>query len=141
MKTMVFKSPYPQSTTIRGLRWLTEPALYPKSFGDVWSSTWADDGHLYCVSDDTTGIDEACKSNLAFHRIEGNPPSHRAVTVNPMSDYGTWGGRDGQDNWKANGMISVDGTLYLSVSQHSCANDYPDNIKRTYDHSIVNSEV
>lgn len=129
--------PYPPSETIRGIRWLTEPLLYPHSHGDVWSCTWADDGTVYTASDDTHGIGEACDSNLAIHRIAGAPPAQTVATVNPMADYGHLGQRDGQDTWKANGLASIDGALYLSVSQHSGANDYPDNIQRVYDASIV----
>ena len=140
-------NPYPQSELIKGIRWLSEPLKYPNSHGDVWTCTWADDGHLYSMSDDTTGINGACNipgmaysgSNLAVHRIEGNPPNHQATTINVMSEYGTAGYHDRMDSWKGNGMTCVDGVLYLAVSQHSGAGEYPDNIQRTYDCSIIKS--
>jgi len=138
MKSM--KVPYPSSDTIRGIRWLTEPMLYPKSHGDVWSCTWSDDGNIYAATDDTHGIGEACNSNLAIHQITGMPPDHTVITINPMAEYGRAVQREGQDTWKANGLVSIDGVLYLSVSQHSSAFDYPDNIQRVYDASIVKSE-
>lgn len=131
--------PYPKSDLIKGIRWLTEPILYPESHGDVWSCAWADDGEVYTVSDDTQGIAQSCNSNLAVHRVTGTPPDHKMVTVNPMADYGKMCGVDGFDTWKANGMTSIDGVLYLGVSQHSGAGDYPDNIQRVYDASIVKS--
>jgi len=57
-----------------------------------------------------------------------------------MVEYGCWGCRDGNDTWKGNSIISVDGVLYVGVSQHSSAYDYPDHIQRVYDASIVKSE-
>jgi hypothetical protein len=105
----------------------------------VWSCTWADDGAVYTASDDTHGIANSCNSNLAVHRIDGTPPNHTVTTINPMTDYGTPGQREGADTWKANGLASIDGVLYLSVSQHSGAYDYPDNIQRVYDASLVAS--
>ena len=131
--------PYPKSDAIKGIRWLTEPLLYAESHGDVWSCTWADDDNIYVASDDTHGIGEACNSNLAIHKISGTPPNHSAVTINPMTEYGHLGYVDGFDTWKANGMVSIEGVLYLSVSQHSGASKYPDNIQRTYDASIIKS--
>ena len=133
------QTPYPPSDILRGVRWLTEPLLYPESHGDVWTCTWADDGNVYAVSDDTFGIDKACNSNLAVHLITGTPPDHTAATVNPMAEYGHLGQREGRDTWKADGLASVDGVLYMGVSQHSGAGDYPDNIQRVYDGSIVKS--
>jgi hypothetical protein len=131
--------PYPKSDVIKGLRWLTEPILYPDSHGDVWACTWADDDEIYSASDDTSGISQAANSNLAINKLSGRPPQHTAVTINPMCDYGSHGWREGHDTWKANGLVSVDGVLYLGVSQHSSAYDYPDNLQRVYDASIVKS--
>jgi hypothetical protein len=136
---MKHEIPYPKSDCIQGIRWLTEPLLYPNSHGDVWAGTWADDGEVYAASDDTTGIDKAANSNLAINKISGTPPNHTAVTINPMREYGHPGWRDGLDTWKANGLVCVDGVLYLGVSQHSSAYDYPDNLQRVYDGSIVKS--
>ena len=45
---------------------------FPNCSGDVWTTTWADDDHLYSVTDDTTGFNKACNSNLAVHRITGD---------------------------------------------------------------------
>jgi hypothetical protein len=134
------QSPYGTSETIRGVRWLTAPALYPRSHGDVWSCAWADDGEIYAAADDTRGIADDCDSNLAIFRVSGTPPDHTVTQVNPMAEYGRIGQREGQDTWKANGMTCVDGVLYLSVSQHSSAGDYPDKIQRVYDATIVESE-
>lgn len=118
------------------------PRRYPGSHGDVWTTTWADDGALYSVSDDTRGIDGTCSSNLALNRIDGDRPPHlQGRTVNGMADYGGWGQtlEDG-GMWKANGLTCVDGVLYLSVSRHGDPSPGPDHIQQTWDASIVKSE-
>ena len=115
---------------------------YPKSHGDLWTATWADDGAVYVAADDTRGIDDSCRSNLAVFRIDGEePPDVTVETINPMTEYGTIGERKPVDNgmWKACGLISVDGVLYLSVSRHT----YPwdgFSIQRAWDATIVKSE-
>ncbi len=132
-------SPYPRSKLIKGIRWLTEPIRYPGSNGDAWSCTWADDGHIYSTADDCTGIENSNNSNLALFRIEGESPTHRINLVNPMDPYGGICYHDRSDTWKANGLICIDGVLYMSVSQHSSAFEYGDLIQRTYDASIIKS--
>jgi hypothetical protein len=132
-------SPYPQSKLIKGIRWLTEPIRYPGSGGDTWSCTWADDDHIYSSGDDCRGIDNSNDSNLALFRVEGMPPAHKVSLVNPMDAYGTGCYHDGSDSWKANGLICVDGVLYMTVSQHSSALEYGDLVQRTYDASIIKS--
>jgi hypothetical protein len=89
------------------------------SRGDMWTTTWADDHQLYSASDDTTGFDNACSSNLAVHSIVGEtPPNLPGKTVNPMKQFGAWAEVNPGDgaSWKASGLVSVDGVLYLSKS-------------------------
>jgi hypothetical protein len=118
-----------------------EPVRYPKSHGDLWTATWADDGAVYAAADDARGFEDSCNSNLSIHRMVGEmPPSLQAETVNPMSEYGTIGERLAIDNgmWKACGLACVEGVLYLSVSRHT----YPWDafaIQRAWDASIVKS--
>jgi hypothetical protein len=92
----------------------------PNCSGDVWTTTWGDDDNLYSVSDDTTGFNKACNSNLAVQRISGGPPQVVGVTVNPMKEFGKAGEQSTQDgaSWKASGLICVNGVLYLAVSRH-----------------------
>jgi hypothetical protein len=132
-------NPYPRSKVIRGIRWLTEPIRYPGSHGDTWSCTWADDGHMYVTADDCKGIDQSNRSNLALFKVEGMPPTHKIALINPMDAYGSMGFHDHADSWKANGLICVDGVLYMGVSQHSGAKEYGDLVQRTYDASIIKS--
>ena len=92
----------------------------PNCSGDVWTTTWADDNNLYSVTDDTTGFNKACDSNLAVQRVTGGPPPNlQGETVNAMREFGK-GGELKTDNasWKASGLTCVDGVLYLAVSRH-----------------------
>lgn len=115
------------------------------SRGDVWTTTWADDNQLYSVSDDTTGFDNACSSNLAVHCVAGDPPRDlRGRTINPMKQFGAWAEVDPADgaSWKASGLVSVDGVLYLAVSRHHYPNErkpVPHFIQETWDASIIKS--
>ena len=114
---------------------------YPESHGDLWTATWADDSNLYAASDDTQGFDKACSSNLAISRIVGNmPPEIHGVTINPMKAFGGWGEIRREDGamWKACGLTSVEGVLYLSVSRHLNP-DYHPWIQQTWDATIIKS--
>src|SRR5215472_11064411 len=87
-----------------------EAIRFPNCSGDVWTTTWADDDNLYSVTDDTTGFDKACNSNLAVHRIMGGPPPKiQGLTVNPMTEFGKESELKGdQASWKASGLACVD---------------------------------
>jgi len=100
---------------------LGKEILCPDSKGDTWTATWADDDNLYAISDDTWGLNRACDSNLAVHRIMGGPPPNiQGVAVNAMSEFGKRGEYKGDGaSWKACSVICVDGTLYVSASRHS----------------------
>jgi hypothetical protein len=114
---------------------------YPESHGDLWTATWADDDNLYVASDDTQGFDKACSSNLAMSKIKGGmPPDVHGVTINAMSEFGGWGELRKEDGamWKACGLTSVDGVLYLSVSRHLNP-DYAPWIQQTWDATIISS--
>lgn len=92
----------------------------PNCSGDVWTTTWADDDHLYSVTDDTTGFNKACNSNLAVHRIMGGPPPNiQGETVNAMAEFGKAAElKEDGASWKASGLTCVDGVLYLAASRH-----------------------
>ena len=154
------KNPYPQSDLLAGIKWLTEPLRYRGSQGDTWICTWADDDNIYTTADDCMGVNpnvkqglvshvenfekdfwttSPCSSNLSFNCIEGTALNSKMSTINCMQEYGHAGQVDGADTWKANGLISIDGILYMAVSQHSGAGDYPDNVQRAYDATIIKS--
>ena len=151
-------SPFPASDLIRGIRWLGDSVECANSLGDVWSTTWADDDNLYTVADDTfpgatRGVTpllgtredpwscapdvETC--NLALYRIDGSPTAPRVTVVNPMREYGDASAIDGVYTWKANSLVSVDGVLYMSVSQHAPAHTFPDRIQSAFDATIIKS--
>lgn len=96
---------------------LYPPFTYGNSSGDVWSSTWADDGNLYSISDDTGGWNGGCSSNFAVNEETGSDPLHLSGhSVNCMTAYGYPGeSQPNGYNWKAESIISVDGTLYASI--------------------------
>jgi len=93
--------------------------------GDTFMPAWADDGNLYLTSCDTSGWD--VKSLLPGHNFElgvfkGDPTNTTSVhvhVVNPMKAFGEAMQR-GTDNrtWKAAGLASVDGVLYLTINRH-----------------------
>jgi len=131
---------------------LGEPVQCPRSSGDLWTATWAEDGDLYVASDDTSAFDGACGSNLAISRVIGDvPPDLRGVTINCMKEYG--GGsetrREDGGMWKACGLTCVDGVLYMSVSRHLTCPTEPNSkwegrwspfwIQETWDASIIKS--
>jgi hypothetical protein len=96
------------------------PIPVRKSEGDTWTPTWADNGHLYSPSNDTTGFHSAVKANIAFNRIDRNNPLHLGgETVNPMASYGKEAER-GPDGctWKSSGCACIDGVLYWVVARH-----------------------
>jgi hypothetical protein len=118
------------------------PIRVPESHGDLWTSAWADDGKLYTASDDTTGFGRAVSSNLALSRIDGDDPRVlHGVTINGMPEYGSWGEISPIDHafWKADGLTSVDGVLYMTVSRHSGYMDCDFPHQEAFDSSIISS--
>jgi len=124
----------------------------PESGGDLWTATWADDDNLYVASDDTSGFNGACGSNLAVNRISGRmPPDLHGVTINCMKEFGGGSETRVEDGgmWKACGLTCVDGVLYMSVSRHLTAPTEPNGawegrsspfwIQETWDASIIKS--
>lgn len=121
----------------------------PNCTGDVWTTTWADDDNLYSATDDTTGFNQACDSNLAVQRVTGGPPPDlQGETVSGMREFGKGAElKEDRASWKASGLICVDGVLYLGVSRHyydgvgDTSNDSAHHfwIQETWDASIVKS--
>ena len=118
------------------------PTRLKSSHGDLWSATWADDGELYVASDDSFGFDRAADSNLVVNRVSGDrPPDLTGVTVNPMWEYGKQTEYLEDDGmWKATGIASVDGSLYLGVSRHSHPLGNAFFVQETWDASIIRSD-
>lgn len=96
---------------------LYPPTTDSNSDGNVWSSTWAENGDLYSISDDTSGWNSTCDANFAIEEETGNDPLHlTGRIVNCMTAYGFAGqSAPNQYNWKAESIISIGGTLYASI--------------------------
>jgi hypothetical protein len=108
------------------------PVPVSTSRGDTWAPTWANDGHIYSPSNDTSGFRGAAKANIAFNRIDGNDPFHLdGTTVNPMLEYGkeTERGPDGC-SWKSSGCVCIDGVLYWVVARHKYGEQSGDPYRR-----------
>lgn len=114
-------------TTLKGIK-LGKPVRYNRPgqsvMGDTWSCAWSADDELLTVLDDSPGFDLVLQSsgsrNVAIGTFgKSAPPALTGSMVNGMEAYGR-GGQLGADGacWKGNGIISVDGVLYLSVSRH-----------------------
>lgn len=105
---------------------------------DTWGTTWADDGNIYTISDDS--IDgwgcATTSSNLMVSTLSGFTTSLLGSSVNYMTSFGTatQSGSDGA-NYKALATISVSGCLYTTVSRTV----YPSSPtwKQTYQNSQI----
>jgi hypothetical protein len=121
------------------------PQTYPSSGGgDTWFNTWADDGNIYATSDDTSAFDKECSSNFAVNELTGNDPSQlTSPYANCMTSYGKPGSQGSYNDgatWKTDGVISVDGTLYVAVArQVDGYGGYPVGYQASTDASIIKS--
>jgi hypothetical protein len=112
--------------------------------GDTWYDTWAADGNIYATSDDSLGFNGRCHSNIVVNELTGTAPAFLASPyANCMTSYGVRGDkqnyRDGR-TWKTDGVISVDGTLYVVVArQVDGRGGYPGGYQSSDDASIVKS--
>lgn len=96
------------------------PVPVADSEGDTWAPAWADHGHLYSPSNDSSGFHSAPKANIAFNRIDGRDPHHLSgKTINSMLPYGKESER-GPDGctWKSSGCVCIDGVLYWVIARH-----------------------
>jgi hypothetical protein len=127
--------------------------------GDTFMPAWADDGNLYLTSCDTGGWGVKSRSpghNFELGVFKGDPNligsllgsvlgyAVRGYDVNPMTAYGTENEVDSLDgrSWKAAGLTSVGGVLYLSINRHNVSGDatlgWADNgsILKSSDHGL-----
>lgn len=86
-----------------------------ESDGDLWSSCWSADGHLYAANGDGRGFSlDGQFSDIAVSRIDGRPPNLTGRTIAHGDDLGqVWSG-PGYTR-KPTGMACVGDTLYLAV--------------------------
>ncbi len=132
------------------LRYNLSPTRF--NWGDSWVSAWSSDNKLYCTADDTKGFQNEfypSGRNLILSSFdETNPQDLLGRTVNSMTIFGTEGqsveeqgvdGRYYQFTWKANGLTSIDGVLYMSVSRHAYGANFSDLRQRAKDANIIKS--
>lgn len=90
---------------------------------DTFSSTWADDGNIYTINDDSiSGNWQATppSSNMAISQLSGFTTALTGSIVNVMAGFGTHQ-QNGSDSktFKAEGLISVSGVLYAFVCRQA----------------------
>lgn len=112
--------PLPPSPVIARLEWAPKETITRRARGsDNWPVTWADDDALYTAYGDGNGFEPFTpeKLSLGFARISGRPPDFTGANLrSPTGEaYG-----DGAQGKKANGLLCVDGELYLLA--RNCGN-------------------
>jgi len=100
------------------------------SDGDLWPTTWADDGHLYTANGDGAGFSDGEYTDIVVSRIEGTPAS--GITGERLAsgrDVAPIWGDPAMVNSKPTGIVAVDGNgdgrdeLYLAVQDLACTPD------------------
>jgi hypothetical protein len=117
---------------------------YSQAYGDTFYSTWADDDNIYVTADDTTGWNNDSDSNFLVMKLTGTAPASLSGTVinkfrTAPNDYGPQKNKQGHQDgvgWKANGITSVDGVLYLSISRHG-VESFNNTIIKSTDHGVT----
>lgn len=115
--------------------------------GDTWYNTWADNGKIYATADDAHGFTNTCNppgGNVIFDELTGDDPSELTGTYeNCLTSFGLAGNKQNyQDGstWKSDGVISVDGTLYVVVArQVDGKGGYPAGLQPSTNASIIKS--
>ena len=109
-------APYPPSPIFESIEWDFSTHKRTASGSDLWATTWAADGNLYSTWGDGGGFggdDSKGRVYLGVARIEGSGTS--------WAGYNVFGGYNGEVSadfiGKANSIISVDGSLYISVTE------------------------
>ena len=112
-----FTTPYPPSPVIERIDWDLAGLRREAPGSDIWATTWADDGNLYTSWGDGGGFggtNVKGRVSMGVARIEGAAENWKSFNV--------WGGSDPESDetpfpGKAIGMLSIAGTLYMSVGK------------------------
>lgn len=97
--------------------------------GDLWPSTWADDGGLYAAAGDGTGFARHGWSDILVGRIDGMPSTRLTGTHLAAGDAVAPIWDPPRFNRKPTGMVAVDGNadgrdeLYLAVQDLRCGDE------------------
>jgi hypothetical protein len=128
------------------------PQTYPGQValharGDTWYNTWGSQtykGDIFATSDDSTGFGGKCNSNIVVNELGGATPGALSLAYeNCMTSFGTKATNgdygDGR-SWKTDGIISVNGTLYLFVArQQNGSGGWPNGFQPASNASIIDS--
>lgn len=107
-------APYPPSPVIQSLAWAPKETIRRAARGsDRFPITWADDDALYTAWGDGKGFGGIEKKlSLGYARVTGPPEAFSAEDIRSPTGEDTGDGRRG---FKASGLLSLAGTLYLWV--------------------------
>lgn len=98
---------------------------YPTKFipGDSFATTWSNDNNIYTIADDTSGFQLDWNTNPSFNFVISTmSTADTSTTGTTIQNFGglfgaaSGTGSDG-GTYKANGIISVSGTLYVWLSR------------------------
>jgi hypothetical protein len=102
-------------TSFTFANWFQDSGIH----GDTFFSAWGDDDVLYFQINDTpSGVGGAGGANVSFFSCTGYTSSRTCGSINIMAPWGgfTAGGSDGA-SYKSSSVISVQGTMYISVNR------------------------
>jgi len=135
---------YPQSKLIHTI--ILEKFRFHIMGGDMWPTTWADDGNLYTAAGDNSG------SPTNIWRVNGNPlHGHHSLAFyniymelinNKPVDPGKYCPQRPYlhpNGVKASSLIALDGTLYMAVELHNYGENSKLNRQRNYHSWIITS--
>jgi CubicO group peptidase (beta-lactamase class C family) len=108
-------SPYPQSDYIISAKFApVNEVIRMAEGGDLWPSTWGDDGLMYTVYGDGNGFKPFTEIKLSsgLAVVSGTPPNIKGQNIRSKSGETVGQGPAGV---KASGIIMIDSKLYMWV--------------------------
>jgi hypothetical protein len=120
----------PSSFTVGyGTVWKYNIATGKTVDGDSFATTWSNDNVIYGIHDDNHGFNGLnTNSNLSIITLSSASIPIDGTTINPMLPFGPNSGQvssSGGGTFKADGIISVAGKLYISISQQGTQTGSP----------------
>lgn len=112
--------PYPKSSYISDIDWAPMCTISRLATGeatrdgsDLWPITWGDDDHLYTAYGDGYGFEPSLpiKLGLGFAKVVGPPNNFMGENIRSNGENSGYG----KSGKKANGLLMVDGILYMYV--------------------------
>jgi len=112
--SLLAAAPYPPSPLITGINWDFNSKTRAAPGSDLWPITWADDNKLYTSWGDGGGFggtNSLGRVTIGVASIAGTPENLSPSNVFGGANTAATATFDG----KSNGILSVNGTLYLGV--------------------------